>query len=685
MKSSHTSRQAAPRTPDHHRFPRAWLFYASLVILIIASYANSLSNGFAYDDRKVILDNELIRDISNVPLLLISDYWAVAPDEAGPAKSDVRSDVSSGLYRPLVIASYALNYSLSGLTPWTYHLVNVLLHLAVTLFLYRLTTHMGIGASSAFVGAAIFAVHPIHTEAVTSVVGRAELMMAFGVLLSLWAAHQERWSLSLTVYLIALLSKEQAIIMPALLVLQDVCALPSGVNRAALDQWLRGRLRWYLIVVVVSAVFFTWRLWVLGGWVKPPTTFLVNPLAEQPWPARVSGALKVAGLYLLLFFWPSGLSADYSYNSIPLPFGWSDPGVLLGVAMWGVAVFWAIVAFTKRDRRVAFGVGLMVLTYLPVANILVPIGTIMGERLFYLPSVGLCVALASGLDLLLARLHRMRSGRIPPVDVHRDQLAGSSPVVRTGMIAAVALVLLALSARTILRNQDWSDTETLMRKAIVVVPLNAKVHAIIGRLLGEQGKEAEAIPWYEQAFRLYPDYPEDDPLSAMDMAVYLMRLNRTSDSVVLLERVASKMSESSVLFFNLAQAYIQSQQWEKGEKALRRACELAPTAVPPRISLLALLLRFGRNDEALTLSEEVLRLAPDEPGGAMVQAFALEQLGRSAEAIAVYQHILRRHPTVREARERLARLMADHDDSAPGRRSESGNHSAGGNSFGTAP
>src|SRR6185295_5773746 len=153
-----------------------------LALVVAISYWNSLGNDFVFDDRLIILDNRLVSHVEKIPIILLSDYWAGTTDFQGLGL------FSDALYRPLVIVSYALNYAVGGTNPVGYRIVNIALHILVTWLVYVLALQLGVGTVGAVAGASLFAVHPIHVEAVTYIVGRAELMMTMGVLASLWLA-----------------------------------------------------------------------------------------------------------------------------------------------------------------------------------------------------------------------------------------------------------------------------------------------------------------------------------------------------------------------------------------------------------------------------------------------------------------------------------------------------------------
>ena len=134
--------------------------------MAILAYAPTLRNGFVHDDTFVVVGNRLIGSLRNLPKIFLTDYW-------GTTQSFDLSALTK-LYRPLVIVSFALNYAVGGLQPLGYHAVNILLHAGVSLAVYGVGVRLFLSRPGATVAAALFAVHPLHTEAVAGIVGRAE-------------------------------------------------------------------------------------------------------------------------------------------------------------------------------------------------------------------------------------------------------------------------------------------------------------------------------------------------------------------------------------------------------------------------------------------------------------------------------------------------------------------------------
>ena len=374
---------------------RLMLVLGFLALLVGVAYGNSLRNGFAFDDELLIVRNGLITKLETIPKLLVSDYWITRRDPYGDPAS------SSGLYRPLVHLTLAANYALGGLNPSGYHVVNLVLHCLVTWLLYLIALQLRFEPEAAAVAAVLFAVHPLHTEAVANVTGRGELLMALGVLGGLWCAMTGRRWWSLGAFGIGLFSKEQALMLPALLLLYDICLAKGTASppqrtshiarRTRLLAGLRAAAMRYGSYAAVLVGYLLVRRAALGRFELPPTPMLDNPLTALAGADRFFSTLKVDGLYLWLCVWPVRLSLDYSYDAIPAARSLLEPGVWGGLFGWGGLVGWMIWSFVRGDRRVTFSIGLTVLLFLPASNLVILIGTILGERLFYLTSAGMCL------------------------------------------------------------------------------------------------------------------------------------------------------------------------------------------------------------------------------------------------------------------------------------------------------
>ncbi len=433
--------------PPEQAVPRAdaWLLAAFLVPNL-----GALACGYVLDDLPLLVENGRLHDLGRLAEIFRSGTW---PDRTGLT-----------LYRPVTQVVWALLWAAGGGRALPFHAANLLLGAAVVLLARRLLRAVGASPRVAFVGALLFALLPIHTEATTSVVGSAELLAAlFGLgALLVWKAG--RTAAALALFALAVFSKESA---AALAGVAALLAFTSPGWRAAPRRALAGAAG---SGAVVALALWARSAVAAGPSFVPPVD---NPAALLPAGLRVLTALWVQVLYVGRSLFPVVLSADASYREIPLVMGPGDPRAWAGVALAALALLLA-----RRPGPGRTGVLLWAVPFLPAANLLFPIGTLMGERLAYLPSLGLALLVA----LPLARLKR------------------PAPV-----LLALGLVL---GARTAVRNLDWRSADVFYPRLVETSPGSAKSWYFLGSLRASRGDDAAAVACYDRAVAIFPAYSE---------------------------------------------------------------------------------------------------------------------------------------------------------------------------------
>jgi tetratricopeptide (TPR) repeat protein len=421
-----------------------WKARAALAALALAAYAGSFGLGLAQDSKVMVTQDARIREVTteNIKLILTRNYW-------WPKTGD-------GLYRPVTTLSLLFNSAVlgNGTSPAGYHAVNFLLHAINVWLVFELAFLLFRTVQPAFFAAALWAVHPICTESVAGIAGRADLLAAMAVLggLLLYAKRQGYW-VTACLFAIAtagVFSKESAAVLLGLMLLWDL-SFADGKPRL-LASWPA------YAAVAASLVVLAWaRHAVLGPLPVPQAVFVDNPiLGADFFTARLT-AIKVIGLDLWLLLFPLGLSSDRSYNQVRLS-AWSDPWAW--VALLVVVAILAL-AFTRyrRDRLAFWLAGFFAIALLPTANLLFPIGALMAERFLYLPSVAFAIA-------LVALLSRLKGGR------------------HTVTVVTVLAVLYA--GRTFARNFAWNSDLTLATADVQTTPESFRLHDMLAKALFEQ-------------------------------------------------------------------------------------------------------------------------------------------------------------------------------------------------------
>ncbi len=545
-----------------------------IAALAVASYVNTLPGGFVYDDTPIIVENPLIRSLSNIPQIFNSNYWEHAPDYPDHT-----------LYRPLTVTTYALNYAIGGYHPRGYHVVNVVLHAAVCVVMALFITACFGDTVLALVAAAIFAVHPVHAEAVANVIGRAELLCLLGILTTLFGyfkssdatergrpAAARLWSvLSAFAYMAAMLSKEIGIIAPGLIVILEGL-LPD--KRQLLKRNIRA-LSTFAVYVVAAILFLIMRAQAVGD------LSIITGFTDLPVHQRIFTATRILGEYLLLLIYPVTLSADYWLDAVPIARSIFEPAVMLSVAS---LLFLLILAIGLREKHPActYGIAFFALAVFPVSNIAFPIGVMKAERILYSPSAGFILALVALIRPLL------KAGRWRPIAV-----------------AIVACAVALMFIRTCVRNGDWKSDYHLAAATLDVFPNNPEFNKILGfhhqnngdfvaarayllrshsikpfwnvlynlgNIEMETGNEAQAVDYFNQALQLSPG--NIDVLN--NLAIALMRTNRISAAANILESIIIDNPRHPGAYINLLPMYASINDREKAVRIMVAALQRFP-------------------------------------------------------------------------------------------------------------
>jgi hypothetical protein len=451
------------------RSPRTAAVLAGAVGVLI--FLNSLANGFAFDDNPIIRQNEAIQSLETLPEALVAPYW---PGEHGQ---------SLALWRPVVTGLYGLEWAFWEAAPVGFHLLNVLLHGAVTaLVVLLLAELMPVGA--AFVAGLVFAVHPVHVEAVSNVVGRAEVLSAFFFLMAclLVVRGGERMAPgrllgTLLLYALAFLTKESAVTFIGVVFLLD-CA-GRDVSFGDLVPYLRRRWPLYLGLLAVAGGILYARFLVLGNVARPFPPLGADILEDIP---RIWTVAATWPHIVRLFFFPKALVVDYGPAVIPIAFDW-NPANTVGVLIVLSILVLSLLTWRRGEplersalspRALGFGVLWFVITLSPTSNFFFLSGILLSERTLYLPSVGFVAVVGWA----LARLFRVRP-RVTPV------------------VLAVALVL--LGGRSWVRTPTWKNDLEVFNTMIREHPESGRSQWILGDLYFAAGRRSDALRAYRVA------------------------------------------------------------------------------------------------------------------------------------------------------------------------------------------
>ncbi len=437
---------------------------AAIALLTVLAYAPALRAPLTYDDPFLVQRSPVVIGARPLADAFRLGYWeGIAPDRGNE-------------YRPLTILLLAIEHRLFGESPPGYRLVSWLLHLACVVSVAVLARRLRLAPAAALGAAAIFAIHPVHVEAVTSIVGQGELLQTSLALATVLAfvtngtAAAIGWPI---VALAALLAKEAAIVAPLLAAVVALWLRLRHGDRVRAPQAA-------LVMVPLWVGYFALRAWILGGVEGArPVGVIENPLVAVDGVGRTLAGAWLLARYAWLHVFPVRLSADYGLACLTPPTSTSSLASWLPLAGW---VALAVGALIRPRSLVALLAAWFVLALAVVSNVAFPIGTIFGERLAYLASVAPCLAVGA----VHSRCQRLR-------------WRGA------GALALSFLALLA--ARTAIRNVDYSSEERLFASAVRTCPASAKGHFNLAVSRAQRGELASALENLDAALAIAPDWP----------------------------------------------------------------------------------------------------------------------------------------------------------------------------------
>jgi tetratricopeptide (TPR) repeat protein len=429
---------------------------------------------------------------------------------------------------------------------------------------------------------------------------------------------------------VGLFSKENAAALPGIMLLYDL----TGSGRA---EWRR-RAAGYATLALPFAAYFWLRS---GTAARLAINFTENPLVSAGfWAARLTAA-KVIGSYLGLFLWPAHLSADYSFNAVPL-IGWrvwdlAALAMCLGAAALGVLLW---VRWRRAGRTPLFFLVFFFVTLAPTANLVMLIGSIMAERFLYLPAVGLAGCAVAAVGALGRRFLPQEAG------------------ARRIAWAALGLACLAFAARTYARNADWQDDRSLWTSAVQTVPEAARPHYNLGLEFDhDPARLADAIAEYEAALQIQPDFAE----AHNNLANALVHLpGRDLEAVAEYQAALRIQPGRAAVHLNLANTLARMPgRLPEATTEYQAALRLRPDSADAHNGLAnALAATPGHVPQAIAEYQAALRM---EPGRADIHynlANALVQApGHAAEAVAEYRAALRVQPGFLEAHVNLGNTL----------------------------
>ncbi len=623
------------------------LFLSAVIVVSGAlTYLNSLLNPFIWDDIFLIATNMHIRFLGYIPKLFLENVY--------------HQDMVGRFYRPVMMASFALDYRQWGLEPFGYHISNILIHVGNALLVYGIIRLVFKKELLAFLTAMLFVLHPVQAEAVTYISGRADLLGAFFCLLSLYFfityldfdGYRKKlyFAGSVFSFLLALLSKESAAILPFALFFYEACFRREELKGK--------RSMKYIFYAVIPLIYGVVRHFILLNVKSSLTVSGYMPLLN-----RLCLIPSIITTYIKILLFPKGLHMERSEFLFDRPHSIFDHRVIISIIV--LIAFSIFVWRARKHRKEAFfGFGWFILFLAPVLNI-VPINAFIAEHWLYLPSVGFFLLFSSA----FITLFRFDS-------------------IKLCIVSFMVVILAILCALTVRQNYTWRDPVSFYKYTLKFSPLSTRLrtnlgveyfnmglykdaerecrlalayepsgtnaangYLNLGAALYWQGKKKEAAEAYDNAIKLKPD----SPLGYWFMANILYLDGQTKKAIGFYEKAVELTPSNASYRLTLGNAYRKDGDLKEAVAAYKKALEAYPYFFEARINLGGVYFQQGLIKNAFEEYREAMKLDPESPEAYYGVGNVSAAIGKTKEAKEFWEEALKKDPNHAAAKKKLER------------------------------
>jgi protein O-mannosyl-transferase len=586
---------------------RAWIFGLLLAAVTIFVYRPAWNGGFVWDDDDYITNNDLLTASDGLRRIWFS---LDSPSQ----------------YFPLVYTTFRIERALWGLNPSGYHWVNLLLHVANALLVWRVLARLNV--PGAWLAGAIFALHPVQVESVAWITERKNVLMGFFFLLTVlaWIAFlgedtRRRWRFycfALILYALALSAKTTACTLPAALFL-ILWLERKPINRERILQIVP-----FLILGLAMGFLAMWWERYHQGTSRTLFAFL-SPIE------RVLVASRAVWFYLSKLIWPSNLTFIYPRWTISpahlLDYTWLLAGIALCVAIY----------FLRRHvgRSVEVAAAFFVVTVSPVLGFIMLFTfryTFVADHYQYLACIGPIALFSAGVASL--------------ADMFKQH--------RTYIFSAALFAVVSLGALTWRQAAMYGDIETLWRTTLTRNPECWMAHTNLGIVLLQKGQLDEGIAQYRATLEMQPDSWDAE----YNLGTALVAKGNVDEAILHCERAVAMQPNDPDSQVSLGDALLAKKQIDEAIGHYQKAMAIRPDYFLARYGLGRALLEKNELDSAIQQCRTALLIRPDDPDCHTVLAVALDQKGETAEAIQHYEKAVQISPTSVAALTNLAWLLA---------------------------
>jgi len=609
-----------------------YLLLAVIGVITLMSYLNCIHNQFVFDDIPLILENPTIRGIEKVPQLL------------GLGKKRRIS------YRPVRMISYAADYTLNkmvwrhfgkyegdddGLNPLGYHLSNIAYHMVTSFLVFLVIYKLLANYRIAFLAASLFALHPVHTDSVSYLAGRRDILFTLFYLAGFYfflCYRKTRKSTfiiaSFLAYLLSLGSKEMAVTLPVLFLCYDLVEGFTGKIRGINITYFKEVTIALKKVLLQSS--FLYSLVFLGALAYTCyKVFIKSPSHQASYygDSMLTTFLTVGKIlvyYMKLLLYPIKLNADYSYNAFPLSTSFIEPSTLFSFIFLGV-VGYALLRLLVTHKMLAFGMIWFFVTLLPVCHIF-PHHELLAEHYLYLPSFGFCLISALLLNNFLKK----------------------DGYVYLTYVSFIAIIFL-FSFRIVDRNNDWRDKFTLWEKTVKTAPQCARAHSNICENYVEKGRLDEAISECKRALAINPYHAQ----AHNNLGTAYARNGSFNEAILEYKQAINIRPRYVKAHYNLGVAYFKVGKINEAIAEYKRALAIRPRYAEAHNNLGITYAKKGELPRAISKYKRALAIKPHYVDAHFNLGVAYDKNGDLDEAMVRYEQVLAIKPNYVEAHNNL--------------------------------
>lgn len=593
------------RKPLRYRYGLYMIVFLTPILL----YVNTFNHSYVYDDFNVLKENWVVKEgVSGIPLILQHSYRYAL---------NLPKD---NLYRPLSQVMFAIEWEVWPNNPFVSHIINVLLYAllcGLILFVLKLL-FPEYPKGVVFLVSLLFMVHPIHTEVVSNIKSRDEILCMLGFIASLyflirWYKNESVLHLVFSVlcYGMALFSKETAL---AMFLIFPLTMFYMGFRKAKI---VMGSL-FYLIPLVF---YLSVRLMVLGFDGDAPSVSLLDNflVSHTGFLDRFPTVLMLLGKYLGLFVFPYTLVSDYSFNQIQ-SVGVSDLGFWISFILY-ISMFYYIVRNIFRKDPMVFGLLFYLISILIYSNLFVLIGSAFAERFLFIPSLGLSICVVFLSYKIIQRF--------------KDNSPSWVGTVRY----LVVLVFILLSVQTVLRSGEWKDPLTLAGTDVHKSPESARLHASYGFALRDYARTFQhrvasdsinrmALEHFTRAIRIYPQYS-----AAHAQAGLIHYVLQDAQQAMVHYRIALSLApESAETWCNMGIIYVDRKDYDSAIIVYKKSISYNPRFVDSYLNLGSVMGQMGKYEESLPYFKTVLEYDPANLKALQMMSLSYTLLGNKPMA-----------------------------------------------------